>query len=90
LGAGLGGAKDPARAEALIHQAGGMTQADVIAQEKEREAKLAAFMVALAATSGAPRRQEDAEKGPSILTCHYAIRSAPSIAGMMRCPPWSP
>jgi len=52
LGAGLGGPKDPARAEALIHQAGGRTQADAIAEEKEREAKLAAFMAALVVTRG--------------------------------------
>jgi len=52
LGAGLGGPKDPARAEALIHQAGGRAQADAIAEEKEREAKLAAFMAALAVTRG--------------------------------------
>jgi TPR repeat protein len=88
LGQGLGGPRDPGRAHDLIRRAGLMTQADAIAQEKEREAKFAAFMAALSATGQGTTRQE--EQAPSMFACHAAIGSAPSIAGMMGCPPWSP
>ena len=85
---GLGGPRDHAKAKQLIDSTW-MPRREAPAPQNERSPELVQNPVRALPPPSSRRAESESDSGLGPLGCHFAMRNAPSFAGIGNCAPWS-